>query len=97
MKTGITRNRTAIRAGPNEVSSIKMPALGQGTFEGQLDITDSMDANIFRGTEISLNGNLLHRTNDGDNYPALVTFLFTVDNIEKAADLGIPTEVPQID
>ncbi len=83
-------------AGPNEVSSIKMPALGQGTFEGQLDITDSMDANIFRGTEISLNGNLLHRTNDGDNYPALVTFLFTVDNIESSPIWEFQLKFPKL-
>jgi hypothetical protein len=69
-------------AGPNEVSSIRMPALGQGTYEGQLDVTDSMDAEILRRTELSFNGNPLHLSNDSANYPALVTFLFTVDDTE---------------
>jgi len=83
-------------AGPNKVSSIRMPALGQGAFEGQLDITDSMDADIFRGTEISFNGTSLHLINDRDNYPALVTFLFTVDDIENSPNWEFQLKFPKL-
>jgi hypothetical protein len=83
-------------AGPNEVSSVRMPALGQGTYEGQLDVTDSMDAEILRRTELSFNGNPLHLSNDCANYPALVTFLFTVDDIESCPIWEFQLKFPKL-
>jgi len=83
-------------AGPNNVSSIRIPALGQGTYEGQLDITDSMDAEILRCTEIFFNGTPLQPSKDWNNYPALVSFLFSVGDIENSPIWEFQLKFPKL-
>jgi hypothetical protein len=83
-------------AGPKEVSSIRMPALGQGNYEGQLDITDSMEPEILRRTEISFNGTALPFSNDWDTYPALVSFRFTVDDMETSSNWEFQLKFPKL-
>jgi hypothetical protein len=69
-------------AGPNAVSFIRVPALGQGSYKGQLNVTGSMEAEILSGMEIFLNGSPLEIINDRDNYPALISFLFATHVVE---------------
>jgi len=69
-------------AGPNDVSSIRMPALGSGTYKGQLDVTDSMAKDIFRGMGFFFNGRPLECSASWDTYPALVSFLITTTKID---------------
>jgi hypothetical protein len=69
-------------AGPNEVSSIRMPALGEGTYKGQIDVTDSMAKEILRDMEFFFNGRQMDISKDWDTYPALVLFLIEATKIE---------------
>lgn len=70
-------------AGPNEVSCIRMPALREGTYKGQIDITDSMAKDILRGMEFFFNGRPLEFSKDWDTYPALISFHITTNKIEE--------------
>ena len=59
-------------AGPEEVSSIRVPALHGNEIEVELDVADAMDESILRGMEISVNGVFLRCRQDWDAYPAQV-------------------------
>jgi hypothetical protein len=68
-------------AGPNEVSSIRMPALGAGSYKGQLDVTDSMAKDILRDMGFFFNGRPLECSKNWDTYPALISFLIMATTI----------------
>jgi hypothetical protein len=69
-------------AGPNDVSSIRMPALREGTYKGQIDVADSMAKDILRDMELFLNGRPLKFSKDWDTYPALVLFVIATTKLE---------------
>jgi hypothetical protein len=68
-------------AGPNEMSSLRMPALRPGSYNGQLDVTGSMEAGILREMAFLFNGKPLEFSKDWETYPALVLFAFTTDEM----------------
>ncbi|MGO9683194.1 MAG: hypothetical protein ACLPTZ_11515 [Beijerinckiaceae bacterium] len=69
-------------AGPDDVSSIKMPALGAGSYKGQLDVRDSMAKDILKDMRLFFNGRPLECSKNWDTYPALISFLFTTTKID---------------
>jgi hypothetical protein len=69
-------------AGPNEVSSIRIPALCAGSYKGQLDVTDSMAKDILRDMGFFFNGRPLECSKNWDTYPALISFLITTTKID---------------
>ena len=66
-------------AGPGCISSFKVPPLGLGRFELQLDVVDAMEPGILYEMDVSLNGMSLPITKDWTVYPALVVAQFSTD------------------
>lgn len=67
-------------AGPDSISTVKLPSLRNGRYEFYLDIVDAMEPEIIAGMEISLNGTGLQTAMDGEGYPVIVSSEFTVEN-----------------
>jgi hypothetical protein len=67
-------------AGPGKVSTVKLPALRKGRYELYLDIVDAQAPEIITDMDMSLNGNPLQTTVDGEGYPAMVFSEFAVEN-----------------
>ena len=68
-------------AGPGEVSSLKVPALGAGSYEVQLTVVDAMEPEILSGMEVLLNGTMIGISVDLQGYPTVVQTRFTTQNI----------------
>ena len=72
-------------AGPNEVSSIKVPVLCAGEYEAQLEVVDAMDSGILLGMGIFLNGTPLEINIDLREFPTFVRTRFASQSIPEGA------------
>lgn len=73
-------------AGPNETSSIRLPALGRGNYEVLLDVVNTMAPEILDGMTLSLNGTPLDIGRDSESFPTIVRACFPTDGIAPRSD-----------
>ena len=66
-------------AGPNQVSSLILPALGVGRYQMELEVVDAMAPEIVNGMTLSLNGTPITVNPKCRGYPTLVTAEFSAD------------------
>lgn len=71
-------------AGPQALSTIRLPALRDGQYELQLDIVDAMEREIIAGMAVSLNGIPLEIKPEGEGVIALIRSRFATSAITKS-------------
>lgn len=72
-------------AGPQALSTIRLPALRDGQYELQLDIVDAMEREIIAGMTVSLNGIPLEIKPEGEGVIALMRSRFATSAITKSS------------
>jgi hypothetical protein len=83
-------------AGPEEVSSFRIPALRTGRYELQLDVVDAMEPEIFTGMEVSLNGTRIEAITDWQGYPTLFNAKFVTDELAESPTWEFQFKFPKL-
>ena len=84
-------------AGPEAVSSIKLPPLRGGRYEAQFDIVDAMDLEILAGMEIFLDETPLAADSDlSGGYPVLVRARFDIEQATDSPARSIRLKFPRL-
>lgn len=69
-------------AGPGELSTLKIPAMGSGEFVIELNVAAAMAPEILRDLQLSLNGMALELQHSWEKLPARVQARFAADTLE---------------
>jgi hypothetical protein len=59
-------------AGPEALSTIRLPAMGQGKYKLEIDVVDAMDPTLLQGMEVSLCGERVTLSKPGRSYPTII-------------------------
>ena len=70
-------------AGPDLVSTLRLPTLKGRRCEFSLDVVDAMEPEILAGMTVALNGQTFETTLDGAEYPAVVAGEFAIGDPEQ--------------
>jgi hypothetical protein len=60
-------------AGPETLSTIRLPAMGPGKYKLEIEVVDAMNPGILQGMEISLCGEHVALTKIGRSYPTIIS------------------------
>ena len=60
-------------AGPETLSTIRLPVMGQGKYKLEIDVVDAMDPTILHGMEVSLCGERVTLSKAGRSYPTIIS------------------------
>jgi hypothetical protein len=60
-------------AGPETLSTIRVPAMGQGRYKLEIEVVDAMDPTIVHGMEVSLCGERVTLSRSGRSYPMIIS------------------------
>ena len=83
-------------AGPERVSSLTMPALGQGRYQFQLKVVDAMSPEILSGMQVALNGQPIAVESTRPGYPTLVVGQFEADEVGAEANWTFELKFPSL-
>jgi hypothetical protein len=83
-------------AGPEQVSSLAMPALGPGRYEFQLKVVDAMTPAILSGMQVTLNGKPITVDVTRPGYPTLVVGQFEADEVDAEANWTFELRFPSL-
>jgi hypothetical protein len=60
-------------AGPETISTIRLPAMGHGKYKLEIEVVDAMDPAILHGMEVSLCGERVTLSKAGRSYPTIIS------------------------
>lgn len=83
-------------AGPENLSTIKLPVLAAGTYRLEIDVVDAIAADILSGMDVHMNGAAIEISHDCDGYPALSRGDFSVNNESHNEPLMISLIFPRL-
>jgi hypothetical protein len=83
-------------AGPGTHATIRLPAMGPGRYEVNLEVVDAMNPEILAGMQVMLCGIPLSFKREGKSYPAMLKGIVVIDDTDGGKDWDINFEFPNL-
>lgn len=83
-------------AGPGKYGTLRLPAMGPGRYELNLEVVGAMDPEIVAGMQVTLCGVPLALTREGRKYPAVLKGVVTLEQDTAPGDWSVGFEFPKL-
>jgi hypothetical protein len=83
-------------AGPGTHGTVRLPAMGPGRYEINLEVVDAMDPEILAGMQVMLCGIPLALVREGKSYPAMLKGVVLIDDVGVAQDWDLSFQFPSL-
>jgi hypothetical protein len=83
-------------AGPGTHGTLRLPAMGPGRYEVNLDVVDAMDPEILADMQVTLCGIPLMLEREGKSYPAILKGVVVVDDVGVEGDWDLDFQFPSL-
>ena len=83
-------------AGPGMQGTLRLPAMGPGSYEVNLEVVDAMDPEILAGMQVTLCGVPLSLAREGKSYPALLKGVVAVEDDGSDGDWDVSFQFPSL-
>jgi hypothetical protein len=83
-------------AGPGTHGTLRLPPMGPGRYEVNLEVVDAMDPEILAAMQVTLCGVPLSLVRDGKSYPANLKGVVGVENIAADRDWDMSFRFPSL-
>jgi hypothetical protein len=83
-------------AGPGTHGTLRLPAMGPGRYEVNLDVVDAMDPDILAGMQVMLCGVPLLLARKGKRYPTTLKGVVMVEDVRVEGDWDMSFQFPSV-